>query len=74
MSWFDNHRNFLPEDHLWRKNKRWFRKGRAVALPIWSGVDLINEIDDFGFKKVTKLGGEEINRRIQKSCGCGLKK
>ena len=77
MSWFDNHRKFFPEDHLWRRNKRWFRKGRAVqksAPPIWSGVDLINEIDDFGFKKVTELGGEEINRRIQKSCGCGWKK
>ena len=77
MSWFDNHRKFLPEDHLWRRNKRWFRKGRAVqksAPPIWSGVDLINEIDDFGFKKVTELGGEEINHRIQKSCGCGWKK
>ena len=23
---------------------------------------------------MTKLGGEEINRRIQKSCGCGWKK
>ena len=77
MSWFDNHRKFLPEDHLWRRNKRWFRKGRAVqksAPPIWSGVDLINEIDDFGFKKVTELGGEEINRTIEKSCGCGWKK
>ena len=77
MSWFDNHRMFLPEDHLCRRNKRWFRKGRTVqksAPPIWSGVDLINEIDDFGFKKVTKLCGEEINRRIQKSCGCGWKK
>ena len=37
-------------------------------------VDLINEIDDFGFKKVTELGGEEINHRIQKSCGCDWKK
>ena len=27
MSWFDNHRKFFPEDHLWRRNKRWFRKG-----------------------------------------------
>ena len=44
------------------------------APPIWSIVDLINEIDDFGFKKVTELGGEEINCRIQKSCGCGWKK
>ena len=40
--------------------KRWFRKGRVVqksASPIWLGVDLINEIDDFGFKKVTELDG-----------------
>ena len=77
MSWFDNHRKFLPKDHLWRRNKRWFRKERAVkksAPPIWFDVDLINEIDDFGFKKVTELGGEEINCRIQKSCGCGWKK
>ena len=58
MSWFDNHLKFLLEDHLWRRNLRWFRKGRVVqnsAPPIWSGVDLINEIDNFGFKKVTKL-------------------
>ena len=58
-------------------NKRWLRKGRAVqksSPPIWSGVDLINEIDDFGFKKVIELSGEEINRRIQKSRGCGRKK
>ena len=32
-------------------------------------MDLINEIDDFRFKKVIELVGEEINCRIQKSCG-----
>ena len=54
MSWFDNYRKFFPKDHLWRRNKRWFRKERAVqksAPPIWSGVDLINEIDDLDLRK-----------------------
>lgn len=76
-SWFDNHRKFLPNDHSWRRNKRWFRKGRSVhksAPPIRSGVDLINEIDHFGFKKVTEPDGEMINRRIHKVCGCGWNK
>ncbi|XP_049378076.1 uncharacterized protein LOC125842815 [Solanum stenotomum] len=58
VSWFDNHRKFLPPDHPWRKNKKWFKKGQIVhkvASTEQSGLQILREIEDLGLMKVTEL-------------------
>ena len=54
--WFDNHRKFLLMEHPFRRNKKTFRKGQTIlkgAPPIRSGVEILELIEHYGFKKVT---------------------
>ncbi|GJX21699.1 hypothetical protein Tco_0226144 [Tanacetum coccineum] len=72
VSWFDCHRQFLPERHPFRRNKNDFIKNRIELSPsplILTGTEVINQIDDFSLKKVTEIGGVESNASLSKSCG-----
>ncbi|KAJ8755630.1 hypothetical protein K2173_022225 [Erythroxylum novogranatense] len=51
ISWFDNHKKFLPTDHPFRRNKYKFRKNRTVNTPpplITFGEDVLQEIEELG--------------------------
>ncbi|KAK8999233.1 hypothetical protein V6N11_070409 [Hibiscus sabdariffa] len=64
QSWFDNHRKILPHNHHFRRNTTAFRKGKKVLNnppPIKSGREILNEIDYWGFLKVTEPDAVEIN-------------
>ncbi|XP_031116582.1 uncharacterized protein LOC116020237 [Ipomoea triloba] len=72
QSWFDNHWKFLPANHPFRKNKTAFFKNKAITTEaplVWSGYDILAEIETLGLKKVTKLDAAEVNRLISKTCG-----
>ena len=72
VSWFDCHRQFLPEGHHFRRNKNDFIKNRVEPSPsplILTGADVIMQIDDFTLKKVTEIGGVESNASVSKLCG-----
>ena len=76
-SWFDNHRKFLLMEHPFRRNKKAFRKGQTVlkgAPPIRSGVEILELIENYGFKKVTEIDADGINAQISKNYHCGWKK
>ena len=76
-SWFDNHRKFLLMEHPFRRNKKAFRKGQTVlkgAPLIRSGVEILELIEHYGFKKVTEIDVDGKNSRISKNCHCGWKK
>ena len=76
-SWFDNHRKFLLMEHPFRRNKKAFRKGQTdlkCAPPIRSGVEILELIENYGFKKVTEIDADGINAQISKNCHCGWKK
>ncbi|GJY60354.1 uncharacterized protein Tco_0461011 [Tanacetum coccineum] len=71
VSWFDCHRQFLPERHPFRRNKNDFIKNRIELSPsplILTGTEVINQIDDFSLKKVTEIRGVESNASTSKSC------
>lgn len=77
QSWFDNHRKFLPPDHVYRRNRVNFRKGKTVTKdppPIRTGTDILRELDRLGLKKVTEIGAAAVNKTIRKKTGCGWKK
>ncbi|KAK1353411.1 hypothetical protein POM88_052546 [Heracleum sosnowskyi] len=68
-TWFDNHRKFLPANHPFQKNKNWFTKGKSVtesAPPVRTGEDVLQEIESLGLMKVTELGSDEHNARMEK--------
>ncbi|XP_039116570.1 uncharacterized protein LOC120252166 [Dioscorea cayenensis subsp. rotundata] len=70
-SWFDNHSKFLQPNHPYRRNKKWFLKGKLVkkATPqVKSGIQILEEIESFGLQKITEIDGEEINSDIKKHC------
>ncbi|GJX62488.1 hypothetical protein Tco_0295388 [Tanacetum coccineum] len=72
VSWFDCHRQFLPEDHPFRRNKNDFIKNRAELSqsPLTlTGEQVIEQIYEFELKEVTEIGGAEFNASISKSCG-----
>lgn len=72
QSWFDNHRKFLPMDHLFRKNRTSFTKNVTVfkeAPTVRSGDEILHEIEMLGLKSVTELDAAEINRHVSKTCG-----
>ena len=57
-SWCDNHRKFLLMEHPFWRNKKAFRKGQTVlkgAPPIRLGVEMLELIEHYGFKKVTEI-------------------
>ncbi|XP_039120731.1 uncharacterized protein LOC120257299 [Dioscorea cayenensis subsp. rotundata] len=72
QSWFDNHRNFLPPNHPFRKNKTDFRKNRMVtkmAPTIQTRDEIFKEIQDLKLKRVMDTGAYETNSRIAKTTG-----
>ncbi|KAL4367573.1 hypothetical protein GQ457_05G029620 [Hibiscus cannabinus] len=72
QSWFDNHRKFLPHNHHFRRNTTAFTKGKKVLnnpLPIKSGREILNEIDYWGFLKVTEPDAVEINGQLAQLSG-----
>ncbi|KAK1373881.1 hypothetical protein POM88_030074 [Heracleum sosnowskyi] len=76
-TWFDNHRNFLPANHSFRKNKNWFTKGKTVfesAPPIRTSEDVWHEIESLGLMKITELGSDGHNAKIIKTYKCGWKR
>ena len=70
QSWFDTHRNFLPANHIFRRNRYAFRKHMVVTTtipPILSGNDILHLITNLGLKKVTEIGAFDINDPIFKA-------
>ncbi|GJS02102.1 hypothetical protein Tco_0318610 [Tanacetum coccineum] len=71
VSWFDYHHQFLPEGNPFRRNNNKFIKNRAELSqsPLTlTGEQVIEQIDEFELKEVTKIGGVEFNASISKSC------
>ncbi|XP_073131499.1 uncharacterized protein [Henckelia pumila] len=76
-SWFDNHRKFLPIDHSFRRNIKWFKKNHQVKKPpphIKYGDEILEEIESFGFRSVTEANGTEVNSEIVRRCKCGWRR
>ena len=72
ITWFDNHRKFLPFDHAFRYKKISFLKNRtkmAPPPPTMTREQILKQIDDLGLKKVTDIDYEVINGPIFKTCG-----
>ncbi|CAH9117021.1 unnamed protein product [Cuscuta epithymum] len=72
MSWFDNHRKFLPLDHSFRRNKSKFTRNRVEMgppPPIKSGSQILQEIDEFGLLNVIEDDAEEVNKECSNICG-----
>ncbi|KAJ8769380.1 hypothetical protein K2173_002584 [Erythroxylum novogranatense] len=72
ISWFDNHRKFLPPDHPFRRNKYKFIKNRIVKQsppPLKCGVEILQEIEALGLLKVTEIDADEVNRSISQNFG-----
>ncbi|KAJ8764170.1 hypothetical protein K2173_005090 [Erythroxylum novogranatense] len=72
ISWFDNHRKFLPPDHPFRHNKYKFLTNRTVkqpAPPPKCGVEILQEIEALGLLKVTEFEADEVNRSISQNFG-----
>ncbi|KAK6115444.1 hypothetical protein DH2020_007713 [Rehmannia glutinosa] len=70
--WFDNHRKFLPTDHIYRKDMHTFRREKTVTtLPpiVRPGSEILRDLEVLGLKKVTELEATYINGRISKTCG-----
>ncbi|XP_057809998.1 uncharacterized protein LOC131024507 [Salvia miltiorrhiza] len=77
FSWFDNHRKFLPYDHPFRKNKKAFRKNTVISaepLEMISGEKILNQIDEWGLVKVTKMASDPINGYVSEKIGTGWKR
>jgi hypothetical protein len=71
-SWFDCHRRFLPEDHVYRKNKNHFLKNREEfqGPPVeQTGAQILELINGLGLMKVTEPGWEKHNKTVSKNCG-----
>lgn len=72
VSWFDCHRQFIPHDHPFRRNRNDFIKNRvelSQSPMTLTGEQVIEQIDAFELKKVTEKGRAEFNDSISKSCG-----
>ncbi|XP_050211471.1 uncharacterized protein LOC126661659 [Mercurialis annua] len=57
-SWFDNHRKFLPPDHSFRRNKKWFRNGKVVLginPDMLSSSEILDQIEYLGLKKSNRV-------------------
>ncbi|XP_058000739.1 uncharacterized protein LOC131178813 [Hevea brasiliensis] len=72
ISWFDNHRKFLPQNHPFRRNRVNFLKGKACtnqSPPIINSEDTFLQIEDLGLRRVTDNDGEAINAAIARNTG-----
>nr|XP_033511699.1 uncharacterized protein LOC117276481 [Nicotiana tomentosiformis] len=71
-TWFDSHRMFLDQNHLFRRDRKNFRKGQTVRRlppPLRTGEEILSQICELGLRKVTELDAQEVNGRISRSCG-----
>ncbi|XP_073310221.1 uncharacterized protein [Primulina huaijiensis] len=76
-SWFDNHRKFLPEDHPLHRNRVMFIRGRRVLGPepiVKQGDELLNELDEYGFRPSYEVDSETINKEIASYVQCGWRR
>ncbi|XP_073275513.1 uncharacterized protein [Primulina huaijiensis] len=76
-SWFDNHRKFLPEDHPLRRNRVMFIRGRRVLDPapiVKQGDELLNELEEYGFRPSYEVDSETINKEIASYVQCGWRR
>ncbi|CAH9068666.1 unnamed protein product [Cuscuta europaea] len=72
ISWFDNHRKFLPQNHPFRRNKSKFIKNRVemrLPPPVKSGSEILKEIEEYGLLKVTESDADDVNKACSKVCG-----
>ncbi|KAG6393003.1 hypothetical protein SASPL_147233 [Salvia splendens] len=54
-TWFDCHRRCIHMNHRFRKDKQYFRKNRiehSGPPPILNGEQILDHLDQFGFKRV----------------------
>ena len=71
-SWFDNHRKFLSHEHPFRRNKNAFIKNRteiSTAPPIKIGDQILQEMENLGFRRGIDIDATEVNGVICKTCG-----
>lgn len=76
-SCFDNHRKFLPEDHPLCRNMNMFVQGRRVlqsAPTVKHGDELLNELDEFGFRPSYEVESKKTNKEICNFTGCGWRR
>ncbi|XP_057999062.1 uncharacterized protein LOC110665227 [Hevea brasiliensis] len=72
ISWFDNHRKFLPDNHPFRRNRVNFLKGKVCiseSPPILSSEDTFLQIEDLGLRRVIDSDGEAVNSIIARNTG-----
>ncbi|XP_075094131.1 uncharacterized protein LOC142161730 [Nicotiana tabacum] len=66
-TWFDSHRMFLDQHHLFRKDRKNFLKGQTVKrLPpaLRTGEEILNQISELGLRKVTEEDAQVVNSRL----------
>ncbi|XP_073051313.1 uncharacterized protein [Primulina eburnea] len=76
-SWFDNHRKFLPADHPLRRSRTMFLRGKQVSQPApisKPGDELLNELDEFGFRPSYEMYSDIINKQICSLTRCGRRR
>ncbi|KAL1219675.1 hypothetical protein V5N11_032323 [Cardamine amara subsp. amara] len=64
-SWFDCHRRFLGSNHVYRRNKRSFRKNKVVRdgpPPVYDGNYLLQLFSDFYVVETAQCGGNGHDR------------
>ena len=64
-------------EHPFQRNKKAFKKGQTVlkgAPPIRSGAEILELIEHYGLKKVTKFDADGKNARLSKNYHYGWKK
>ncbi|XP_052181209.1 uncharacterized protein LOC127794273 [Diospyros lotus] len=74
ISWFDNHRKFLHQDHPYRRNRYGFRKNTLVKKtppPVLSGPEILASLDELGLVNATQPNAAQTN--ADNSHGSGWK-
>ncbi|KAL1556623.1 hypothetical protein AAHA92_12218 [Salvia divinorum] len=71
-SWFDCHMRFLHMNHRFRRDKKNFQKNRmehSGPPPILNGEQILDHLDQFGFKRVFDEDAETVNSKLSKILG-----
>lgn len=58
--WFDCHHRFLPLNHLYRRNKKLFKKNKTIKFPppvYLSGDQVLEQVDYYGAQETARRGG-----------------
>ncbi|XP_057548066.1 uncharacterized protein LOC130826501 [Amaranthus tricolor] len=69
VCWFDCHRRFLDKSHPYRRNRTNFRAGIVEKRDppiIRTGLELLDELDQFGFLRVNEEDALEHNKEVSK--------